>query len=135
MIRPILGAIAAVAVAASLGGCSSGAQPAPAPTPVAAPQPPPPPPPPAPAPMTHAQQVQAIQTALNNNGAHLTVDGQMGRSTERALRNFQRQHHLRPTGRPDGETLSALGIQGGTQPSSGGPMPSGSQTPSGTTTP
>ncbi len=115
MIKPLFGLIAAVVVGTSLAGCAPSAPPAPPPTPAAAAAPPPAAPPPAaPAPqaMTPGQHIEAVQTALNENGAHLAVDGRMGAKTRAALRTYQHQHHLRVTGRPDSETLSALGIQG-----------------------
>jgi peptidoglycan DL-endopeptidase CwlO len=62
--------------------------------------------------MSPRQRIEAMQTALNANGAHLAVDGRMGPKTRAALRTYQRQHDLRVTGRMDSETLSALGVQG-----------------------
>ena len=106
--RP-LSLIAAAAITVGLAGCASHSE---------APPPPPPPapapaaPPPAPPPMTMMQQVQAVQTALNSNGAHLTVDGHMGAKTRSALMAFQRSHHLAVTGHADPATLKALGLAG-----------------------
>jgi peptidoglycan hydrolase-like protein with peptidoglycan-binding domain len=61
--------------------------------------------------MNHHQFIESIQTALNTNGAKLTVDGRMGPKTAAALREFQHHHNLKATGRPDRATLQALGIQ------------------------
>lgn len=40
------------------------------------------------------------------------IDGMYGRKTRMALRRFQRDNHLKPTGRLDGKTLKALGLAG-----------------------
>lgn len=97
--------------AAGLAGCSSQqaeAPPPPPPAPVAAPAPPPPPA--IPPGLTPAQQrVAQLQTQLNAAGAQLTVDGRMGPKTQTALRDFQKQHNLKATGRPDAPTMKALG--------------------------
>jgi peptidoglycan hydrolase-like protein with peptidoglycan-binding domain len=53
--------------------------------------------------------IQNVQTALNSNGANLTVDGHMGPKTAAALRAYQKQHNLKVTGQPDQATLTALG--------------------------
>jgi peptidoglycan hydrolase-like protein with peptidoglycan-binding domain len=68
-------------------------------------------PPAATKPMTHQQFIQSVQTALNANGAQLTVDGRSGPKTVAALRAYQTQHKLKVTGRPDRATVQALGIQ------------------------
>jgi peptidoglycan hydrolase-like protein with peptidoglycan-binding domain len=83
--------------------------PEPAPAPVTA-APPPPPPPPAAKPVTHANHASAVQTALNNNGAHLDVDGRIGPKTVAALKAFQKQHKLKVTGKLDRATARALGV-------------------------
>jgi peptidoglycan hydrolase-like protein with peptidoglycan-binding domain len=56
------------------------------------------------------QTERRIEARCDPYGAHLTVDGRVGPRTEAALRNFQRQHNLPVTGRPDSETITALGI-------------------------
>jgi peptidoglycan hydrolase-like protein with peptidoglycan-binding domain len=61
--------------------------------------------------MSHHEFVESVQTALNNNGAQLTIDGRMGPKTAAALRAFQHQHNLKVTGRPDRETVQALGVR------------------------
>jgi peptidoglycan DL-endopeptidase CwlO len=58
--------------------------------------------------MTHTQRVERLQTALNANGATLTVDGKMGPQTSAALTAFQQAHGLKVTGRIDKETMAAL---------------------------
>lgn len=66
----------------------------------------------APAAGTHAgmrmDRMKKLQTALNANGASLTVDGKMGPKTMAALKTFQQAHGLKVTGHPDKETLAAL---------------------------
>jgi peptidoglycan hydrolase-like protein with peptidoglycan-binding domain len=58
--------------------------------------------------MTHTQRVERLQTALNANGAQLTVDGKMGPKTSAAVTSFQQAHGLKVTGRIDKETMAAL---------------------------
>ncbi len=97
---------------AGLAGCASEqpAPPPPAPAPVAAPAPPPPPPPAIPANLTPAQQrVARAQVALNASGAQLQVDGRMGAKTVAALKAYQKEHGLKPTGKLDSATAKALG--------------------------
>ena len=116
------GLLVAVALTAGLGACASeekmAAAPAPAPAPMMAPMMAPmaAPAPVQPAPMmrsghmSHNQHVDALQTALNSNGAKLKVDGRMGAKTSAALKAYQKSHNLRPTGHPDAKTSAALGI-------------------------
>jgi peptidoglycan hydrolase-like protein with peptidoglycan-binding domain len=99
--------------AASLTGCGSDTSaappPPPAPMPVAAAAAPPPTP--AAKPMSARQQrIASVQTALNNNGAQLDVDGHMGPKTAAALKAFQQQHSLKATGKLDHATAKALGV-------------------------
>lgn len=84
---------------------------APPPAPAPAPAPTPAPPPPAmPANLTPAQQrVAKLQMALNSNGAQLNVDGKMGPSTVAALKDYQKGHNLKVTGKADAATMKALG--------------------------
>ena len=103
-------------VAVGLAGCSSSSDQSAAPPPAtaaAAPAPAPAPapsPPPAPSmPNQQMQRVATLQTALNNNGAQLNVDGKMGPATRTALKQFQSSHHLKVTGRADPATVKALG--------------------------
>jgi hypothetical protein len=112
-IKHRLGFIGAGMVAIVLAGCASGESQtaAPMPPPTAAPPPAMAAPAPAPKPMTHQQLIQSVQTALNSNGAKLTVDGRMGPKTAAALRSYQHQHSLKVTGQPDAATLKALGVQ------------------------
>jgi peptidoglycan hydrolase-like protein with peptidoglycan-binding domain len=100
--------VVALALTAGLGACAS-SQPAapamaPAPAPMAAP---------APAPMmptTPKEKTMALQTALNNNGATLTVDGVYGKKTASAVSGYQKSKGMKPTGRADAKTLGALGL-------------------------
>jgi peptidoglycan hydrolase-like protein with peptidoglycan-binding domain len=114
-----LGIIVAVMVAGALAGCASGqsqtaAAPPPAPAPPSAepaPQPAAQPAAPVQQRVSHHGSIESVQTALNANGAKVTVDGRMGPKTAAALRAFQHQHNLKVTGRPDRVTLQALGVQ------------------------
>lgn len=54
------------------------------------------------------RQVEEIQTALNKGGAKLAVDGVYGPKTRAAVEDFQKQNHLKVTGRADQETLQKL---------------------------
>jgi peptidoglycan hydrolase-like protein with peptidoglycan-binding domain len=58
------------------------------------------------------QRVESLQTALNANGATLTVDGKMGAKTKAALMDFQKAHGLKVTGHLDKETIAALKLAG-----------------------
>lgn len=57
-----------------------------------------------------SDRVKQVQSALEQNGQHVTVDGQWGRQTANALRNFQKQNGLNPTGQLDPETAQKLGL-------------------------
>jgi peptidoglycan hydrolase-like protein with peptidoglycan-binding domain len=111
--RKIVLAVCCLAVA-GLTGCGSEQNaaapppPEPMPTPVAVA--PPPPTPAAKHVTAHQGRVANVQTALNNNGAHLEVDGHMGPKTVAALKAFQKQHHLKVTGKLDSATAKALGV-------------------------
>ena len=55
---------------------------------------------------------RAIQTMLNAGGFDAgTPDGVWGNGSRNAMRAFQEQNDLAPTGAPDRATLEALGIQ------------------------
>ncbi|HMA15340.1 MAG: AsmA family protein [Bacteroidota bacterium] len=56
------------------------------------------------------QTVSRVQSALNEAGFDLTVDGILGPNTRAALREFQRRRDLPPDGRPTPSTLRALGL-------------------------
>jgi peptidoglycan hydrolase-like protein with peptidoglycan-binding domain len=58
--------------------------------------------------MRRGQRVENLQTALNANGAQITVDGKMGPKTSAALMDFQKAHGLKATGHVDKETMAAL---------------------------
>jgi peptidoglycan hydrolase-like protein with peptidoglycan-binding domain len=57
-----------------------------------------------------SEQVKALQTALNKNGAKLKVDGLMGARTKDALKKYQSANGLRATGESDAATRAKLGI-------------------------
>lgn len=56
------------------------------------------------------KEMMAAQTALNNNGASLKVDGKMGPKTKAALTAFQTKENLKATGHLDKETKAALKV-------------------------
>lgn len=56
--------------------------------------------------------VMKAQTALNDKGFNVTVDGRYGPNTASAVRSFQSQNGLTATGRLDNATLDALGVRG-----------------------
>lgn len=53
-------------------------------------------------------QIMRVQQDLDADGASLAVDGVMGPGTVAALRNYQQQHGLPPTGQIDGQTFTSL---------------------------
>lgn len=61
---------------------------------------------------TRTERVERLQSALNANGAKLTVDGKMGPKTHAALMDFQKAHGLKATGKPDKDTIAALKTTG-----------------------
>lgn len=55
--------------------------------------------------------VRNVQAALNTKGYDVgRVDGQWGPNTQNALRRFQTENGLTPSGRLDSATLTALGV-------------------------
>jgi hypothetical protein len=52
--------------------------------------------------------VRQLQAALNDHGAQLTVDGDFGPATERAVEAFQRRHGLSPDGIVGRQTAERL---------------------------
>ncbi len=56
-------------------------------------------------------KVQALQTALNNSGESVAVDGVMGPKTHGALKDYQKKNNLKQTGQPDRATLKHLNLQ------------------------
>ncbi|HAA05806.1 MAG TPA: hypothetical protein DCE18_20915 [Syntrophobacteraceae bacterium] len=101
-----------------------GPVPVPAPRPRPKPRPPRPPipvppfvvPPPGPAyvppprPAYHGYSLRSVQRALYDLGYPVPVNGVWGSSTHRALRDFQFNNGLEPTGRVDRSTLDMLGL-------------------------
>ena len=57
-------------------------------------------------------QVAQLQRALDANGANVRVDGVMGPDTQAALRDYQQQHGLQPTGMLDAQTRTSLNLPG-----------------------
>ena len=63
------------------------------------------------APVRDDATVAAVQEALRAEGYDLEpADGSLGRKTEQALQQAQKDRELPPTGRPDRRTAAALGI-------------------------
>ena len=61
----------------------------------------------------NSDQIRQIQQKLDQSGFKAgQADGVLGRETENALRDFQKQKGLQQTARADNETLSALGVNG-----------------------
>ena len=87
-------------------------------------------------------QIREVQQKLGESGFKTgRADGVLGRETENALRDFQKQKGLQQIGQPDNETLSALGVNGSPMQNvgqqTGGPSKSpqstGTSSPSGAT--
>ncbi len=55
-------------------------------------------------------KVEALQRALNANGAHLTVDGDYGPATKAAVKSYQASHGLTADGIAGPNTLRALNL-------------------------
>ena len=55
-------------------------------------------------------KVRSAQTALNDRGYSVGVDGRWGPNTESAVRDFQSKNGLTATGKLDSATLNALGV-------------------------
>lgn len=69
-------------------------------------------------------QVRSVQQNLADRGYDPgRVDGYWGARTQGALRNFQRDQNLAANGRPDGQTLAALGIETGSPATQTGQLP------------
>jgi peptidoglycan hydrolase-like protein with peptidoglycan-binding domain len=59
----------------------------------------------------YEERLRAVRAALKERGYDAgPPNAAMGPRTADALRTFQRRHGLRMTGRPDHETLTALGL-------------------------
>jgi len=56
------------------------------------------------------EHVKKVQRALQRRGFDIEDDGDFGPGTERAVKEFQRRHHLNVDGRVGKETLTALGL-------------------------
>ena len=60
---------------------------------------------------TPSSQVKAIQTALNQDGYKVAVDGKMGKQTHAALMKYQKANGLPATGKADAATMKKLGVK------------------------
>ncbi|WP_087102501.1 C40 family peptidase [Brachybacterium nesterenkovii] len=79
---------------------------------------------------SQGSSVERLQTALNEHGASLSVDGKFGRLTHGAVKDFQRSHDLKIDGVVGPQTRGALN-GGGASISTGGtsaPAPAHSAT-------
>ena len=56
----------------------------------------------------HTRHVRSIQSRLRHHGQHVAVDGVYGPATERAVKDFQRAHHLTRDGIVGHHTWTAL---------------------------
>ncbi|MGH8274619.1 MAG: peptidoglycan-binding domain-containing protein [Gammaproteobacteria bacterium] len=61
-------------------------------------------------------KIMRIQRALKNMGYNLTVDGVWGQGTRKDIMSLQRKNGLKVTGRPDADTMRALGLKGNQGP-------------------
>ena len=59
----------------------------------------------------HKAWVEKVQRALNEHGAHLTVDGRWGPMTTKALEAFQKSEGLEASGHVDEATAAKLGLE------------------------
>jgi len=58
-----------------------------------------------------AARVKSVQEALNAHGAKLKADGQWGKETREAIKSFQKESGMKPTGRLNKETRAKLGLK------------------------
>lgn len=77
--------------------------------------------------------IKQIQQKLKDQGFDPgPIDGKMGPKTHDALKQFQQKQGIQPTGRPDQQTMAALGVGSSSGGSQGGAMQGGSSsTPGG----
>lgn len=69
-------------------------------------------------------QIRSVQQNLADRGYDPgPTDGRWGQRTQAALRNFERDQNLRADGRPDPQTLAALGVESGSPSTQTGQMP------------
>lgn len=66
------------------------------------------------------EEVRELQQALKDAGQDVEVDGVWGDNTAEALRKYQEEEGLTPSGELDDRTLTALGLDLGTGISEGG---------------
>ncbi|MEO8976880.1 MAG: peptidoglycan-binding domain-containing protein [Casimicrobiaceae bacterium] len=59
----------------------------------------------------HDKTVWKAQSALNDKGFNVAVDGKMGPNTEEAVRSFQGKNGIAESGTLNEATLSALGVK------------------------
>lgn len=70
------------------------------------------------------EQVRGVQQNLADRGYDPgRVDGRWGTRTQQALRNFQRDQNMQANGRPDPQTLAALGVESGSPATQTGQLP------------
>ena len=56
------------------------------------------------------EEVQKVQSALNQKGEKVKVDGIWGPQTAEAVRDFQKKNGLQPSGELDSQTLQKLNV-------------------------
>lgn len=70
------------------------------------------------------EQVRGVQQNLADRGyAPGQVDGRWGPRTQQAVRDFQRDQNMQANGRPDPQTLAALGVESGSPATQTGQLP------------
>src|SRR5699024_4000297 len=78
---------------------------------------------------SQGSSVEQLQTALNEHGASLSVDGKFGKLTHRAVKDFQRSHGLKIGGIVGPDTRGALtGAASASGGATSAPAPSSSAT-------
>ena len=61
--------------------------------------------------IVNQKTIRDAQDALSSNGYTVPLDGILDPITENAIRQFQMNNELSPTGQLDGATLKALGVE------------------------
>jgi peptidoglycan hydrolase-like protein with peptidoglycan-binding domain len=121
MIKIPVAALLAISSVAAVSACSSYGDSQPSRVSYASPQPP----------ALSQDMIVQVQSRLQQAGKyHGRIDGQWGPATEAAVRSYQQQHNLNPTGQLDGNTLAALNW-GDTRQTYGSAQPNGYVQPNG----
>ncbi|HEY2337402.1 MAG TPA: peptidoglycan-binding domain-containing protein [Burkholderiales bacterium] len=75
------------------------------------------------------ETVRKAQETLSAKGRDLQADGKLGPKTQAALRDFQQQEGISPSGQLDQETLAALGVDEGASGGGSTSSPASSSSP------